>query len=113
MFNVQVNDYTAAPVFMSNEGKGGHEWVIEFLEAPADLHSFANTLDENLRKINSDYDAKRSKDIALKNLSLTAVPRGTFENWLRSKGKMGGQNKVPRLSNKRDTLEEILHFTNQ
>jgi hypothetical protein len=113
LFNVQVNDYTAAPVFMSNEGKGGHEWAIEFLEAPADIQSFANTLDENLRKINSDYDAKRSKDIALQNLTLTAVPKGTFENWLRSKGKMGGQNKVPRLSNKRDTLEEILNFTNK
>lgn len=112
-FNVQVTDYTAAPVFMSEHGKGGHEWLIEFVNPPQDLQAFAKALDLNLQKINSDYEAKRHRDIALQNLILHAVPPGTFLQWLKSKGKMGGQNKVPRLSNKRDTLEEILQFAKQ
>jgi len=109
----KVADYTAAPVYMNNEGHGGHEWLIDFIEPPKDLSLFAKTLDENLQKINSDYEAKRFKDLALQNLILHAVPSGTFQRWLRSKGKMGGQNKVPRLSNERHLLEEILTFSKQ
>jgi len=74
---------------------------------------FANVLDEALRHINSDYDAKRHKNIALRRLVLHAVPAGTFAAWLRSKGKLGGQHKVPRLSNERGLLEEILSFAQQ
>ena len=109
--NAQVADYTAAPIFMGNEGQGGHEWLVEFSQEPEDLRVFERLLDENLQKINSDYEAKRYKDIALKNLVLHAVPPGTFHEWLKSKGKMGGQNKVPRLSNQRKLLEEILAFS--
>ncbi|MBK7523570.1 MAG: GH3 auxin-responsive promoter family protein [Saprospiraceae bacterium] len=109
-FNVQVNDYTAAPIFMNKEGKGGHEWLVEFLHPPDNLPAFARALDLHLQKINSDYEAKRTKDIALQNLVMHAVPPGTFQNWLKSKGRVGGQHKVPRLSNKRETLEEIKKF---
>lgn len=109
--NAQVADYTAAPVFMEKDGQGGHEWLVEFVVPPADLKLFEKLLDENLQKINSDYEAKRYKDIALKNLVLHVLPPGTFHEWLKSKGKMGGQNKVPRLSNQRKLLEEILVFS--
>ncbi|MFZ1705628.1 MAG: GH3 auxin-responsive promoter family protein [Saprospiraceae bacterium] len=111
-FGVQVCEYTAAPIFLNQEGKGGHEWLVECIRSPEEKEKFALILDENLRRINSDYDAKRQKDIALQNLKVHFVPPGTFQLWLKSKGKMGGQHKVPRLSNKRNTLEEILQFAN-
>lgn len=104
----QVKDYTAAPVFMDGEGKCRHQWLVEFSKAPADLPAFALALDEALRRINSDYDAKRYHDITLQPLELIAVPAGTFDAWLKSKGKLGGQHKVPRLSNERKIVEEIL-----
>jgi hypothetical protein len=103
-----VSDYTAAPVYFSENSNGAHEWLIEFSTAPENVEDFAEKLDEALRKINSDYDAKRYKDIALRRLILHALPKGTFTNWLRSKGKLGGQHKVPRLSNERNILEEIM-----
>jgi GH3 auxin-responsive promoter len=103
-----VSDYTAAPVYFSAHSNGAHEWAIEFEKPPANLPGFAQLLDDELRNLNSDYDAKRHKDIALRSLVLQAVPPGTFNEWLRSKGKLGGQHKVPRLSNDRNTLEEIL-----
>lgn len=106
-FQVNVAEYSIAPIFM-NANKGGHEWVIEFEQAPIDLHQFALALDKNLQNINSDYAAKRYKDMALASLKIQQVPTGTFHQWLKSKGKLGGQNKVPRLSNNRKYIEDIL-----
>ncbi|MDD7303711.1 MAG: GH3 auxin-responsive promoter family protein [Prevotellaceae bacterium] len=104
----QVSEYTAAPVFMNAQGKCRHQWLVEFSVAPDDLERFADVLDENLQQLNSDYEAKRHKDITLQRLELIAVPQGTFERWLAMKGKLGGQHKVPRLSNDRKIVEEIL-----
>ena len=89
-------------------GKCRHQWLIEFAQAPADLCLFAHTLDEALRAINSDYDAKRYKDITLQQLEIVTARPGLFDDWLRSRGKLGGQHKVPRLSNHRNLIEEIL-----
>ncbi len=106
-----VNDYTAAPVYFSDEGNGAHEWLIEFEHPPENLEQFTEVLDKTLQSVNSDYEAKRYKNIALRKPLVHAIPQGTFTNWLRSKGKLGGQHKVPRLSNERNFLEEILQFT--
>lgn len=105
-----VSDYTVAPIFLEGNKKGGHEWLIEFEKTPADLKEFTFLLDECLRSLNSDYDAKRFKDIALRLPAVHSLPQGTFYNWLKSKGKLGGQNKVPRLANDRKLIEEILTF---
>ena len=107
---VVVNDYTAAPVYFSDEGNGGHEWLIEFEKQPEDLKCFVYELDLALKNINSDYEAKRHKDIALRMPLVKAVPPQTFNNWLSWKGKLGGQHKVPRLSNDRVLIEEIKHM---
>lgn len=104
-------EYTVAPIFLSKQGKGGHEWLIEFEKAPKDLKAFNKLLDENLQKINSDYEAKRYKGMALNLLTLRHLPKGTFHNWLKSKGKYGGQNKVPRLANHRKYVDDILDFS--
>lgn len=106
--NAVVNDYTAAPVFFSQHSNGAHEWLIEFDKEPDSLTDFASHLDEALKNVNSDYEAKRYKDIALRMPVIHALAAGTFNKWLRSKGKLGGQHKVPRLSNERQMLEEIL-----
>ncbi|MCA9351492.1 GH3 auxin-responsive promoter family protein [Patescibacteria group bacterium] len=103
-----VSHYTAGPIFMNDQGRGGHEWVIEFTKVPADVDAFTRLLDETLRSLNSDYDAKRQDDIALQILKLNIVPEGTFMSWMESRGKLGGQHKVPRLSNKRDYIEQLL-----
>jgi hypothetical protein len=103
-----VNDYTAAPIYFSDEGNGGHEWLIEFENEPADLGLFTYELDSALKNVNSDYEAKRHKDIALKMPVIKALSKGIFQEWLRSKGKLGGQHKVPRLSNDRKYIDEIL-----
>lgn len=103
-----VNDYTAAPVYFSEEGNGAHEWLIEFEKAPADMDQFAHELDTALKNINSDYEAKRHKDIALRKPIVKWLRKGVFNTWLKMKGKLGGQHKVPRLSNDRKYLEEIL-----
>jgi hypothetical protein len=105
-----VNDYTAAPIYFSEGGNGAHEWLIEFEKEPDNLENFVRELDSALKSINSDYEAKRHKDIALRLPVVQAVPKGSFNNWLSSKGKLGGQHKVPRLSNERGTLEEIQSF---
>jgi len=105
-----VNDYTAAPVYFSEASNGAHEWLVEFDKAPDTIENFTIALDAALQNINSDYEAKRHKSIALRLPVLHALQKGTFENWLRSKGKLGGQHKVPRLSNERKFLEEILSF---
>jgi hypothetical protein len=105
-----VNDYTAAPVYFSESSNGAHEWLIEFEKEPGNLQEFIYELDTALKNINSDYEAKRHKDIALRMPLVQAFPKNTFNNWLGSKGKLGGQHKVPRLSNDRLVLEEILQF---
>jgi GH3 auxin-responsive promoter len=111
LMNVQVSEYTVAPIYFNENGsKGGHEWVVEFEREPPDMEAFNNLLDSNLQRINSDYEAKRFKDMAMKRLMLRPVPRGTFHNWLKAKGKYGGQHKVPRLANHRQYVEDIIHF---
>jgi hypothetical protein len=109
--NAQIKDYTAGPIFMSDHQKGSHEWIIEFLREPEDLHIFTEKLDQKLREINSDYDAKRKKDMALGLPVVKSMKTGTFDAWLSSKGKLGGQHKVPRLSNDRKIIEEIYALT--
>jgi len=103
-----INDYTAAPVYFGDHSNGAHEWLIEFEKEPESLSRFAEELDKALKEQNSDYEAKRHKNIALSLPKLHILPLGSFTNWLRSKNKMGGQHKVPRLSNDRRVLEEIL-----
>jgi hypothetical protein len=103
-----VNDYTAAPVYFSDGANGAHEWLVEFEKEPEDIAAFTAELDAALKSVNSDYEAKRYKDIALSMLVLRPLKKGVFNEWLKSKGKLGGQHKVPRLSNERMWLEEIL-----
>lgn len=107
-----ISDYTAGPVYFSDQHNGCHEWLIEFEKEPADLHQFTIEMDASLKKINSDYEAKRYKDIALELPLVKSIPVGTFKEWLKIKEKLGGQHKVPRLSNDRKILEEILALTN-
>lgn len=103
-----ISNFTAAPVYFGeNQEQGTHEWIIEFIQLPRDKDSFAQVLDEELRKANSDYDAKRYRDMVLKLPIVRFATEGLFEKWLKSKGKLGGQNKVPRLSNSRDYVDEI------
>jgi hypothetical protein len=106
--NSIVNDYTAAPVYFSEHANGAHEWLIEFEKAPENLQQFIIELDQALKNSNSDYEAKRHKDIALRLPVVHILPNGHFTKWLHSKNKVGGQHKVPRLSNERVILEEIL-----
>jgi hypothetical protein len=105
--NAIVNDYTAAPVYFSSENNGAHEWLIEFDKEPDNMHHFSYELDCALKNLNSDYEAKRHKDIALRMPLIRSLKKGVFTEWLRSKGKLGGQHKVPRLSNDRNFIEEI------
>lgn len=105
-----VNDYTAAPVYMTQDGNGAHEWIIEFEHLPVPLNKFTRIMDQALQKINSDYEAKRHKNIALRMPIVHQMGKGGFNAWLKHKGKLGGQHKVPRLSNDRKLLEEILDF---
>jgi hypothetical protein len=107
---VIVNDYTAAPVYFSDDDNGAHEWLVEFEREPADLTAFVTELDKALQEVNSDYEAKRHKNIALRMPILHALKKGSFNNWLKSRGKLGGQHKVPRLSNDRKFVEEILQY---
>lgn len=103
-----IADYTAGPVYMSNGANGSHEWVIEFTQEPNDQERFNRTLDETLRQINSDYDAKRYNDLVLKRPRVHVVPTGTFYAWMKRRGKVGGQHKVPRLANTREYIDDIL-----
>lgn len=106
--NAIVNDYTAAPVYFSDSSNGAHEWLIEFEKEPQNLQEFAYELDCGLKAVNSDYEAKRHKDIALRMPVIHSLGKNIFKQWLKQKGKLGGQHKVPRLSNDRKYLEEIL-----
>ena len=102
-----IAEYTAGPVFMNTESKGYHEWIIEFEKEPVDLNAFIDAMDNALKDINSDYEAKRFRDLNLGRPLCWSVPRGTFNKWLMMKNKFGGQNKVPRLSNSREYIEDL------
>lgn len=106
--DAEVLNYTAAPVYSQEGSKGHHQWLIEFERKPADERRFMQLLDQHLREVNSDYDAKRSGDIFLAAPSLVVAPAGLFDRWLASTGKLGGQRKVPRLSNNRHIIEQML-----
>lgn len=106
--NCRVHEYTAAPIYMKKNESGAHQWLIEFEKRPDDLEEFARLLDQKLCTLNSDYEAKRYKGMALRPLEIIEARKGLFFDWLRSKGKMGGQNKVPRLSNDRRHIDELL-----
>jgi hypothetical protein len=108
-----VKDYTAAPIYFGDKNQGAHEWLIEFEKKPENLSAFTTALDQNLKLVNSDYEAKRYKDIALGLPKVTALPEGLFHTWLKNKGKLGGQHKVPRLSNDRRYIDELLLLLQQ
>ena len=104
----EVSEYTAAPVFMDQNAKCRHQWLIEFKKRPEDIQLFSDLLDKHLQEINSDYEAKRYKDITLQHLEIIEARPNLFNDWLKLKGKLGGQHKVPRLSNSRDHIEQLL-----
>ena len=104
----EVMDYTVAPIFMDNKQKGAHEWIIEFKTAPHDVAAFGQLLDANLQQLNSDYEAKRFNNMTLNPLVLNVARENLFYDWLKANDKLGGQHKVPRLSNDRTHLEELL-----
>lgn len=109
----EVSEYTAAPVFMDSHAKCRHQWLIEFSKAPDDLKRFGNLLDRKLQEVNSDYEAKRFHDITLQPLEIVKAREGLFNDWLKLNGKLGGQHKVPRLSNSRKNMEELLQLNEQ
>ena len=104
----QVREYTAAPIFMDEHAKCRHQWLIEFAKRPDSIDDFATILDRSLQAINSDYEAKRYKDITLQPLEIIEAKEGLFDQWLRQKGKLGGQHKIPRLSNTREYIDALL-----
>ena len=104
----EVLEYTAAPVFMDEHAKCRHQWLIEFARAPKDIGEFEQILDKKLQQLNSDYEAKRSHDITLQHLEVIVARKDLFNDWLKMKGKLGGQHKIPRLSNERKHIEELL-----
>ncbi len=108
--NAIISEYTVAPIFMNGNTNGGHEWMIEFKNRPTDITDFTNNLDVALKRINSDYEAKRYKDMTLALPKIHEAKKGLFYQWLKNKNKLGGQHKVPRMSNKRDFLEELLEL---
>lgn len=108
--NVNVREYTAAPVYLDKGRGGGHEWLIEFSEAPLDLDQFIKDLDDALKAANSDYEAKRYQNLILSLPKVRVARPGLFYDWLKNKGKLGAQNKVPRLFNGRDYLDELLEL---
>ena len=110
--NSEIVDYTAAPIFMSAREKGAHEWIIEFKSPPQDLKVFTQLLDSALQEVNSDYEAKRFNNTTLNLLKIHPARERLFYDWLKDKNKLGGQHKVPRLSNTRCFLEELLELNN-
>ncbi len=102
-----IREYTAGPLYMGEDSKGAHEWMIEFEQEPVDMAAFTLTLDQSLQKLNSDYEAKRYKNLTLTEPKVVALERGTFYRWMQKRGKLGGQNKIPRLANDRKWLEEL------
>jgi hypothetical protein len=107
-FNCEIVDYTVAPIFMTNQQKGAHEWIIEFKTKPNSIENFRKALDENLQSVNSDYEAKRYNNMTLNPLVLNIARENLFYDWLKQEDKLGGQHKVPRLSNERTYLENLL-----
>jgi hypothetical protein len=107
-----ISEYTAGPIFLGDNNSAAHEYIIEFEKEPNNIEDFIKILDDTLKALNSDYEAKRVADMLLKKPVINSVGKGTFYNWLKSKGKVGGQNKVPRLHNDRKYLDEILKFIN-
>jgi len=105
-----IKEFTAAPIFMEGNKKGAHEWIIEFEKKPDNIEAFANILDESLQELNSDYEAKRYKNMTLNPLKLNIARENLFFDWMKSRGKLGGQNKVPRLSNTREYLDDLLEM---
>ena len=105
--NTQIVDYTVAPVFMEGKEKGAHEWMIEFKENPTDINYFEKTLDEAIQSLNSDYEAKRRNNMTLNPLTVNIARKNLFYDWLKDRNKLGGQHKIPRLSNQRDYLEQL------
>jgi len=103
-----IRDYTAGPIYFQGDEAGGHEWIIEFEKHPDDKERFTDIMDQTLREVNSDYDAKRYKDMALRRPLVHIAPEGTFYTWMKNRGKLGGQHKVPRLANERIYLDDIL-----
>ena len=112
-FDCEVIDYTVAPIFMNGREKGAHEWIIEFKKKPDDIQKFSILLDSTLQELNSDYEAKRNNNITLNPLKINVASEGLFYKWLKNQNKLGGQNKVPRLSNERNYLESILGVQEQ
>jgi len=110
MLDASVSEYTMGPRYFEERNRASHEWILEFDKAPLDIEDFNRILDANLQRLNSDYEAKREKDMALTLPKIHTVPKNTFHNWLKSKGKLGGQHKVPRLANDRSYVDEILQF---
>jgi hypothetical protein len=106
--NASISEYTVGPIFMEGKEKGGHEWIIEFTKAPKVMAKFTEILDEALKTINSDYEAKRYSNMTLILPKVHKAKKGLFYSWLKKKGKLGGQHKVPRLSNSRAFVEELL-----
>ena len=111
MTNSVITEYTAAPIYFSDNTNGAHEWLIEFEKAPQSIDNFTVLLDKNLQSLNSDYEAKRQYNLALSLPIIRIVKQNTFRNWLKNKNKLGGQHKIPRLSNHRDFLEDILSLS--
>jgi hypothetical protein len=110
--NTEIVDYTVAPIFMNGKEKGAHEWIIEFRNNPDNIETFKELLDLNIQSVNSDYEAKRYNNMTLNCLQLNIARKNLFYDWLKNKDKLGGQHKIPRLSNSREHLEELL-FTNK
>jgi hypothetical protein len=106
--NAQISDFTVGPYFNEIGSNGGHEWLIEFDREPASRSNFEEEIDNALKKYNSDYDAKRYRNINISFPKFQYLPKGSFENWLKIKGKLGGQHKVPRLMNDRSIVEELI-----
>lgn len=105
-----IDEYTAGPVFMGDNQKGAHQWIIEFDKEPDDIEHFTVSLDNALKTLNSDYEAKRHKNLTLEEPHVVVAPKGTFYKWMKNRGKIGGQNKIPRLSNNRKYLDELLEL---
>jgi hypothetical protein len=109
-FNCEIVDYTVAPVFMSDKQKGSHEWIIEFKTPPEDVEKFSFVLDKNIQSLNSDYEAKRYNNMTLNQLVINVARKNLFYDWLKQNDKLGGQHKIPRLSNDRNYLESLLNL---
>lgn len=108
-----INEFTAAPVYLNEKNSASHEWLIEFENMPESIEYFTEILDNALKSINSDYEAKRYHNLILKLPIVKSVPKGTFYKWLKTKGKLGGQHKIPRLSNNREYIDDILNMINK